>query len=147
MGMPDAKTFFPMKGRPHMVDRSVGRSSTPVLEAVILLVFLMVSIAVCVELFGISAVQSSEAKRLNAATLLASDVAERFSADPESIPAVVDGRVVLADEGRGLVAHNSVSSSFTGAGVLYTIDISITDDGSSEVFSLSSSKYMSGGSY
>lgn len=129
--------------KPHMVGKRTSRSSTSVLEAVILLVFLMVSIAVCVELFGVSSAQSSDARKLSAASSLASDVAERFAADPEGVPAVIDGRDPIAEGGSGLTAHSTVRSVPTDAGILYTIDISVLDGASDEVFSLSSSKYVS----
>lgn len=56
-----------------------------IVEAMLLLVFLVASLALFSNLFASAVQRSDESRELTAAVAAASDVAERFAADPSSV--------------------------------------------------------------
>ena len=124
---------------------SLSWSSTSFLvEALILLVVLIASMAVFTTLFVHASSGANDAARLSSATAIAQNAAEEFSSNPQAVAA---GKKV----GEGMAKAGSsdfdvtckVSSENEGAGVLYTATITVSDD-AGEVYSLSTSRYVSG---
>lgn len=113
-------------------------------EALVLLVVLIASMAVFTTLFVHAASGARDAARLSSATALAQNVAEEFSSNPE---AAADGKKVgegFAKSGEGdFDVTCTVSSENEGAGVLYTAAIAVSDD-EGEIYSLTASRYVSG---
>ena len=68
-------------------------------EAMLLLVFLIGSLALFTSLFASSVKRGDESRELTVAVAVASDTAERFAADPSSVPAstVKNDMVVTCD--------------------------------------------------
>ncbi len=119
-------------------------STSFLIEALILLVVLIASMAVFTTLFVHASSGANDAARLSSATTIAQNAAEEFSSDPQAVAA---GKKI----GEGMAKAGSddfdvtckVSSANEGAGVLYTATITVSDD-SGEVYSLNASRYVSG---
>ena len=101
----------------------VARSRWPgaafLVEAMLLLVFIMASLALFTQLFAAATERAGESKALTDAVALASTTAERFAADPLAVPAEQtsgDLRVVC-----------SVSPEARSGGTLYHAVISVYD--------------------
>ncbi|MDO4854297.1 MAG: hypothetical protein Q4A43_02600 [Coriobacteriia bacterium] len=120
-------------------------STAFMVEAIVLLFFLIASMAVFTQLFGLATTTSTEAARLASATTLAQNAAEEFSADPAS---VAKGSQV------GLGAATSTSGNFKvscdvnkkkkGTGILYSAHIVVSDD-NGEAYSLDAERFVEGG--
>ena len=126
------------------------------LESILLLVFLAASLAVLTQVFTASLVQSAESRTLDAASVAATGVAERFAADPTA----VDEQTQVDD----LLVLCRVDEEKRDAGILYRAHIRVYDAeaidaaGSAEVaaataisadpveavFALETSRYVSG---
>ena len=125
--------------------KSSWASTAFMVEAIVLLFFLITSMAVFTQLFGLATTTSTEAARLASATTLAQNAAEEFSANPAS---VAQGKQV----GLGAAAGNSSKFELTcdvdekkqGTGTLYSAHIVVSDDGG-EVYSLDASRFVEGG--
>ena len=120
-------------------------STSFLVEALILLVVLIASMAVFTTLFVHAASGANDAARLSSATAIAQNAAEEFSSNPQAVAA---GKKV--GEGMAKSGGDSdfdvtckVSSENEGAGVLYTAAITVSDD-AGEVYSLTASRYVSG---
>lgn len=107
-----------------------------IMEALVLLLFIALCLAIFMRLFGDAEVIGEESSRLETAVVLAEDAAESFAADPESI-------------GEGLTLHQKAyvvecsSTSRQGrAGKLYTCDIVVSYKGE-ELYTLQTSRYVS----
>ncbi len=131
---------------PSKAQKQVSRNNTAFLvEAMVLLFFLVAAIAIFVQAFGASTSASSEASRLSAACQVASAAAEEFEASPA---AVAKGDTV----GAGVAAHGTerfqvscdVKTESAGQGALYTATITVTDE-LGEAYSLQVSTYEQGG--
>lgn len=86
-------------------------------EAMALIVFLMIAFAILTQLFAVSLERSRQGEELAQAVALASDVAERFSADPQHSP---------AEQAEGdLRARCEVTTQERAGGVLYRADIAV----------------------
>lgn len=113
---------------------SKARSSFLV-EALLLLACVIILLAVTLTLFMFANDASAKAQRLQEASDLAQNTAERFAADPEAVPEAEDvgDYTVLCD----------VEAQNMDAGVMYRANVVVVDD-LEEVCSLSTSKYVSG---
>lgn len=90
-----------------------------IVEMLILLVLVCACFAILVQIFAYSEQQGEKNYARVAAIDLASDVAEAFAADPQSVPEVqVSGE---------LVAYVSVEEEPQSTGVLYFADITVFD--------------------
>ena len=107
-------------------------------EAMLLLVFLIGSMAVFTQLFGYAVERSGSSRALTEAVAAAENAAERFAADPASAPAQVqdgDMRVVC-----------NVSDENAAGGTLYRATISVYRDGQDEpVYAIRTARYSSEG--
>ena len=90
-----------------------------VVEGMLLLVFLIGSLAVIMQLFAAASVRAQEGRQLAQAVAMATSTAERFAADPTSVPQV--------DQRDGLTVICKVDPQKTGDGTLFVADISIYD--------------------
>lgn len=105
-----------------------------VVEAMVLMVFLVTSIAVLTQLFAASAVRAREGRELATAVSYATNTAERFAAEPASAAG-------SAQEG-DLVVTCEVEEVPNGAGTLYEATITVTRKGSDEpIYVLNTSRY------
>lgn len=109
------------------------------IEAVVLLGFIAVAIAVFFRLFAYSESISSENTVLSNAVVYASNAAEQFCIDPESMA----GYEKI--EGDNYRVHCNVSQRATGAGTLYDATITVSDASTGEeLYTLTTSDYVSG---
>ena len=123
-----------------------GRSGSAfIVEALFLLFFLTASAAVFTQLFAHAANQATEGLELSRAVAVASDTAEQFAANPESIEAVAleDGLLVtcevtaepggdngVASGARDINADGAGSNIGGGGGTLYHATIRVYSEGS-----------------
>lgn len=115
-------------------NRSQGHRGTAFLiEALVVLAFLMVALAVFVQLFTKAQIQGVKANQLSQAVLIATNYAEEFCADPTGVGAQV--------EKDGLVATCKVSEDKHTAGTLYDATIEVSD-GTQTVYTLHTSRYV-----
>lgn len=98
------------------------------------LAFLMVSLAVFVQLFSMAQIEGVSANNLSQAALLASSCAEEFSANPKNVAAKTDEA--------GFVVTCDVKPTAQDAGTLYEATITVSKD-DAEVYTLSTSRYVS----
>ena len=105
------------------------------MEAIILLVFLVVALAVFTQLFAHATTTSQQAAQLEQAVVLATDTAEQFSADPTSVAAKTthDDFTVTC----------SVTQTQETGGTLYNANI-VVSSSDSQVYSISTARYVSG---
>lgn len=113
-----------------------------IVESILLLLFLVASLAVLTSVFTSSLNRSVESRTLDAATIAASSVAEHFAADPLAVAGETD----LGD----LNVACTVSLEDRADGILYKahIDVFDTSAGGDEpalVYSLDTLKYQAGG--
>ncbi len=127
-----------------------------VVEALVLLAFLMASLAVLVQLMGAAHDRGEEADRLTSAIVLASNDAEAFAADPASGSRTerfqdVDGALAPAEansgenagEGAGAFeVQRTVTQQDEGAGTLFSARIAVSAHGEI-VYELDTSRYVS----
>jgi Tfp pilus assembly protein PilV len=113
-------------------------------EALILLVVLIASMAVFTQLFARSWTRANESDRLTNAVVVAQNAAEEFCSDPV---AVKNGQTVgqgIAKNGSGnFKVECKVTETSKEAGTLYTANISVSD-GEGVVYQVTSSQYVSG---
>lgn len=105
-----------------------------IIESLVLFIFLVATLIVVAQLFFASVSMSVEGQNLERATVIASNVAERFSADPTStdLDATEDGLDVTC----------TVTPEGAGNGMLYKARISVFDDGNC-IYSIQTSRYVS----
>ena len=86
--------------RTQTSERSSWQGTAFIVEALLLLVFLIASSAVFVQMFALASQQGAESVQLARAVAAASDVAERFAADPASVKdvQVVDDLLVTCTD-------------------------------------------------
>lgn len=107
-----------------------------IIEAMLLLVFLIGSLAVFTQLFATAAERGSQSGVLTAAVMAAENTAERFAVDPSGIDRQmqVDDLQVICD----------VTDKEFAGGTLYHADIAVFTEGSTDpVYVLSTSSYES----
>ena len=112
------------------------RNAGFLMEALLLLAFLIVALAIFAQLFAHASRMGERSRELNRAVLMATSAAEQFSADPTSAP---DGI-----EGDGLSLSCAVSPEPAENGTLYRATIRVTNESGEEVYSLVSAKYQGG---
>lgn len=119
-----------------------------IVEALVLMVFIVLSISVLIHLFGLSQNHSESADSLSSAVILASNEAERFSVDPSINTSKcyrLEGAklVEIPDPTRNdyIVTRNVVAEQ-QSAGTLYRADISVLKNGE-VVYEIQSARYIS----
>lgn len=117
-------------------------------EALVLLVVLIASMAVFTQLFASSASTANHADRMTQAVLAAENAAEEFSSNPAAVASgrevgegVAAGSTAVADG--DLAVTCEVESESTSAGTLYTAHITVSDD-SEQLYELDAKRYVSG---
>lgn len=107
-------------------------------EAMVVLLFLIASLAIITQLFAKAAIRAQEGERLARAVAVATDAAERFAADPDEAAGTT-----VTDE---LEVVCEVVPTDTPAGTLYDATISVfvqgdTDSAQAPVYVLTTSRY------
>ena len=132
-----------MSARAATRTRVGTRANTPwssvafIVESMLLLVFLVGSLAVLTRLFALSLNRSVESRTLDAANIAATSIAEHFAADPAGVQETVQ----LGD----LTVRCDVVERERKAGVLYEATISVYEaDGDKPVYELETSRYEGG---
>lgn len=110
------------------------KRSTFVIEALLLFMCLLIVIAVSVAVVAFSSSQGAQAAHKEAAIVMATNIAERFSADPTSLQDAYSEGDYSAD--------CSVDLSMDDAGSLYDATIVISWKGE-QIYTLCTSKYVS----
>ena len=151
-------------GRPGTARRDGGRASwhgtALLVEALVLLAFLVASLALFMQVFAQARGMGAEGSELAQAVAMASDLAEEFAADPAAEPEPLerDGltascavATVAADDAghtdgqTGSEADDTPSGISSGAaGTLYRATILVTDGDGDEVHRLVTERYASG---
>lgn len=109
-----------------------------VVEAMVMLVFLIGSLAVLTQLFATASLRAREAHDLAAAVSVATSAAERFAADPE--------RAEGTTQAEGLSVDCQVTSDETARGTIYHATITVRSERAAEpVYTLSTDRYVEGG--
>lgn len=151
-------------GRPDASRRGTGRASwhgtALLVEALVLLAFLVASLALFMHVFAQARGMGAEGSQLAQAVAMASDLAEEFAADPAAEPEPLerDGltascavATVAADDADGQTgpdADDAPSDASSGdssdaAGTLYRATILVTDGDGDEVYRLVTERYAS----
>lgn len=114
-------------------------------EALVLLFFLVASLAVFTQLFAYSANGAKEAQRITQATELAQNAAEEFSANPQAVAAgqTVGLGAAQGEGADGFTVSCDVSNEAQGHGTYYTAHITVTDS-EGEAYALDASRYVEG---
>lgn len=116
--------------------RSQGHRGTAFLvEALVVLAFLMVALAVFVQLFSKAQIKGVESTQLSQAVLLATNYAEEFSADPTGV------ETQMTED--GLTATCNIKENKNKAGTLYEATIEVSD-GSKTVYTLNTARFVNG---
>lgn len=110
------------------------KRSTFIVEALLLLTCLMIVIAVSISVIAFAAARGAESSHEENAIIMATNIAEQFAADPNSL----QERYVDGD----YVATCALSISMDTAGSLYDTTIDIDWKGT-RIYALSTSKYVS----
>ncbi len=115
-------------------------SAAFIIESILLLVFLVGSLAILTQLFSASLNRSVEGRTLDAATIAATSIAEHFAADPTGVneeTQLGDLRIVCSVEGEQ-----------RAGGVLYHATIDVFDTsasgGNEPVYTLATASYEEG---
>lgn len=158
-GRPGAVRRGGGSGRPDG-GRASWHGTALLVEALVLLAFLVASLALFMQVFAQTRGMGAEGSELAQAVAMASDLAEEFAADPavEPDPLERDGltascavATVAADDAGGADgqtdpdaddAPSGVSSG--AAGTLYRATILVTDGDGDEVYRLVTERYASG---
>ena len=102
-----------------------------VVEALILLAFLAVAVAIVLQLFAAAGVQSREAHKLSLSEHLATNTAESFGVNPKTVPSIVyydaDGNPLENEKGAIYSVETTITPQRTEAGTIYTADIVVTN--------------------
>lgn len=134
-------------------DRRPWHGAAFIMESLVLLVFLVASLAVIMQLMGGAHERGTDADELSNAVVLASNDAEAFAADPTNgnrtatFSLVNDELVELADVGDTATAHRydvtrTVQQHDESAGTLYEARIEVACDGR-VVYGIDTSRYVS----
>ena len=123
-------------------ERTVSRRTTSwssvafIIESMLLLVFLVCSLAVLAQLLFTSLSRSVESRSLDAATIAATSIAEHFAADPTG----VEARTQLGD----LLIACDVADTPRKGGIKYDAHITVYDmsDGNI-IYELDTAQYVS----
>lgn len=104
-----------------------------IVESLVLLVFLIASLAVIMQVLAASANKATESRQLEQAVILASNAAEKFSADPTGIE-----ETTMAGE---LALTCTVDETSLAQGTRYTASIVVFNK-SGEIYRLSTARYV-----
>lgn len=115
-------------------ERPARRNTALIVESLVLLVFLIASLAIITRLLVVSLDNAEKSKSLEHAVILATNAAERFTAQPASASDVErDGELTVRCE---------VTPERLGAGTLYSATITVADE-DGEIYRISTSSYVS----
>lgn len=113
-------------------------------EALVLLVFLVASLSILVSLFVQARTKADEGERLSQAVQLAQNAAEEFAADPA-------GAQGLALQDDGLVATVQVGEDLHESGLLLNATVTVVDEegggsiaAGEEIYRLDTARYVPG---
>ncbi|MBQ9059485.1 MAG: hypothetical protein IJ125_09900 [Atopobiaceae bacterium] len=118
-------------------ERTSERNAGFLVEALLLLAFLIVALAIFVQLFSQASRAGAHSAEVNRAVLLASNVAEQFASNPTTVSAETTSE--------GLTASCTVNPRATERGTLYQANIVVTNEEGETVYSLQSANYQGGG--
>ena len=104
-----------------------------IVESLVLLVFLIASLAVIMQVLAASANKATESRQLEQAVILASNAAERFSADPTGIE-----ETTMVD---GLALTCKVSETALAQGTRYEASITVFSE-NGEIYRLNTARYV-----
>lgn len=104
-----------------------------IIEALVLLLFLIASLAIITQLLTLSANKANESKRLEQAVIIAANAAERFSADPTSVEET--------SMENGLAVTCSVNETALAYGTQYDALIAVYDE-NGELYHLQTTRYV-----
>lgn len=133
-----------MATSPSQRKKATWTGTAFMVEALVLLFFLVASLAVFTQLFAYSANEAKQAGRLTQATAIAENAAEEFSVNPT---AVAQGKPVgqaAAQGADGFTVSCDVSAETQAAGTFYTAHISVSDN-EGEAYALDAARYVEGG--
>ena len=119
----------------HRDERNPRSGTSLLIEAMVLLAFLTASLAVCAGLFASALAGSRQADRLDRAVTVATDTAERFSADPTGI--------AESSQRNGFDVSCAVTPDQEGSGTLYSATITVSEGGD-QVYQLVTARYVGG---
>ena len=123
--------------RPATSARPGWASGAFIVESLLLLVFLIGSLAIFTQMFAGAAEQATQSSMLSEAVAVAGSTAERFAADPQGIETETqdgDLRVV-----------SNVTQDERDGGILYHATISVfTANGAEPIYTVTTSRYVSG---
>ena len=127
----------PVRNRSISHERSSWSSVAFIVESMLLLVFLVGSLAILTQLFFSSLNRSVESRTLDAATIAATSIAEHFAADPTG----VQEKTQLGD----LFVLCDVDEQKRTGGTMYKAHISVVDSSTGAVaFEMDTARYESG---
>jgi hypothetical protein len=140
--------------RSSVHDRRPWHGAAFIVESLVLLVFLMASLAVLMQVMGNAHERGIEADKLSNAIILASNDAETFAADPTTGDrtaqfSLVDGELVEltgaegAASGERYEVERTVQQHTEKAGTLYEAHIEVSSGGNA-VYEVNTSRYVSG---
>lgn len=116
--------------------RTSWKSVAFLVESMLLLVFLVASLAVLAQVFTASLNRSVESRTLDAASIAAGSIAEHFAADPSDVQEVVK----LGD----LLIRCETTEEPRSGGTMYKATIDVYDSTNGNlVYSLPTSRYVS----
>ncbi len=106
-----------------------------IVEALVLFVFLVITLAIVSQLFFASANQAQKSLELERAITVAANVAERFSANPTSAE--------ISEAGQdGLSVRCAITPQFTTSGTLYEATITVSNE-YEDIYTLTTARYVS----
>ncbi|WP_270295274.1 hypothetical protein [Eggerthella sinensis] len=141
--------------RSSVHDRRPWHGAAFIVESLVLLVFLMASLAVLMQVMGNAHERGIEADKLSNAIILASNDAEAFSADPTAgdrsvLFSLVDGELIeltgATDDAASTDRYQverTVQQHAEKAGTLYEAHIEVSSGGNA-VYEVNTSRYVSG---
>lgn len=140
--------------RSSVHDRRPWHGAAFIVESLVLLVFLMASLAVLMQVMGNAHERGIEADKLSNAIILASNDAETFAADPTTGDrtaqfSLVDGELVEltgaedAASAERYEVERTVQQHAEKAGTLYEAHIEVSSGGNA-VYEVNTSRYVSG---
>lgn len=139
-------------GRSSARDRRPWHGAAFIVESLVLLVFLVGSLAVLMQVMGDAHERGTDADRLSNAVILASNDAEAFAADPSNGSqtaefALVDGTLVAASDASDqnvelYVVTRTVQENAEKAGILYEAHIEVSTE-DALVYQMDTTRYVS----
>ncbi|MGN0035337.1 MAG: hypothetical protein ACI364_06390 [Coriobacteriales bacterium] len=124
----------PMDAPRH--ERRRFSSTAQMVETTVMLLVVVFSLAVVTSLLAGAVNQSRAGRQIEAATRVATNVAESFSANPASVPA--------SQTQDAFTVTCAVTPEVHQDGTLYRAHILVTDDADDEVYELDTSRYVAG---